>query len=167
MSSPASSEPPTPGGSRCSSPGGGSGRRHSGSGGSDGSDSEDGGGDRGDLAEDVGDEESVGRFGMGFVRKVQSVLDEYLVILDIDEVKYYLGEWDHDDATAIVAEQIVRKSIEADDQQREDLGVLLGELIGEDWGISADMFAAAVASFAPDLPELIFDVPMAHTHLGR
>lgn len=99
-------------------------------------------------------------------RKINGCLDEYLSILDLNEVKESIKEWGHPDATREFALAAIRKGAEASEKHRTLFAKLFATTVGIDGGVPADLFAEAVASFIPSLPDLMYDAPRAHEYIG-
>jgi hypothetical protein len=100
-------------------------------------------------------------------RKINGCLDEYLSIVDLGEVKFAIGEWDHPDATQAFAMKIFSKGVEDKEANRKKFQKLLVDIVGKEGGVPVALFAAAVGQFAAELGELIYDVPKASYIISR
>merc|ERR1719272_902615 len=61
-------------------------------------------------------------------RKINGCLDEYLSIVDLGEVKFAIGEWDHPDATQAFAMKIFTKGVEDKEANRKKFQKLLTDI---------------------------------------
>eukprot|EP00729_Bicosta_minor_P014430 gene14430-14141_t len=99
-------------------------------------------------------------------RKINGCLDEYLSIVDLSEVKESIKEWDHPDATREFALAAIKKGAEASEKNRNLFAKLFASTVGGEGGVPALTFIEAVKSFMPTLPDLMYDAPRAHEHIG-
>lgn len=99
-------------------------------------------------------------------RKINGCLDEYLSIVDLNEVKESIKEWGHPDATKEFALAAIKKGAEASEKHRTLFVKLFATTVGIEGGVPAATFMEAVASFLPSLPDLMYDAPRAHEYIG-
>jgi hypothetical protein len=99
-------------------------------------------------------------------KKINGCLDEYLSIVDLNEVKESIKEWGHPDATRDFALDAIKKGAEASEKHRNLFSKLFLDIVGKEGGVPAALFTEAVLTFLPTLPDIMYDAPRAHEYIG-
>lgn len=103
-------------------------------------------------------------------KKCKGVLKEYLSTHDVGEVRHYIREWGHPDATLQFAETIFSELIEAKLNQHslfEKLAFGLTSKSSGNDGIPATTFQTAFLNSVKTLPVVLEDAPEAYDYFAK